>query len=84
MKPDRNNFAPRLGVVYRLSDTTVLRGGYGIFYNLLDRIGSEDQLALNPPGLRNINITATLGHDAACCFCATGFPPTTSIRPTSC
>ena len=59
VKPDRNNFAPRLGAVYRVSDTLVLRTGYGVFYNLLDRIGSEDQLALNPPGLRNIRIRST-------------------------
>ncbi len=59
VQPDTNNFAPRMGVVYQATDTTVLRGGYGIFYNPLDRIGSEDQLALNPPGLRNINLTTT-------------------------
>jgi outer membrane receptor protein involved in Fe transport len=59
MKPDRNNFAPRIGVVQRLDERTVVRGGYGIFYNALDRIGSEDQLALNPPGLRNINQQTT-------------------------
>ena len=46
--PDKNNFAPRVGIVYKLNDSTVLRGGYGIFYNLFDRIGSEDQIALNP------------------------------------
>ena len=50
VKPDTNNFAPRIGVVYKLNDKTVLRGGYGIFYNLFDRVGSEDQLALNLPG----------------------------------
>ncbi len=54
--PDRNNIAPRVGVVYGLSERTVLRGGYGVFYNLFDRIGSEDQIALNPPNLRNINL----------------------------
>jgi len=59
MRLDRNNFAPRIGVVHQLNDRTVLRGGYGIFYNAIDRIGSEDQLALNPPGLRNINQTTT-------------------------
>lgn len=26
------NFAPRIGLAYRLNDKTVLRGGYGIFY----------------------------------------------------
>jgi outer membrane receptor protein involved in Fe transport len=55
VKPDRNNLGPRLGVVYQLTEKTVVRGGYGMFFNPLDRIGSEDQLALNPPGLRNIN-----------------------------
>lgn len=54
VQPDRDNFAPRLGLVYRLDERTVLRGGYGIYYNLFDRIGSEDQLALNPPGLTNV------------------------------
>jgi Carboxypeptidase regulatory-like domain len=28
-----DNFAPRLGGIYRLNDMTVLRGGYGITYN---------------------------------------------------
>ncbi len=27
VKPDKNNFAPRVGVVYNLNDKTVLRGG---------------------------------------------------------
>ncbi len=57
--PDRNNLGPRLGAVYQLDDRTVLRGGYGMFFNPLDRIGSEDQIALNPPGLRNINQQTT-------------------------
>jgi hypothetical protein len=58
VKPDRNNFAPRVGFVYKLNDRTLLRGGYGVFYNLFDRVGSEDQIALNPPGLIN-NVQAS-------------------------
>jgi hypothetical protein len=58
INPDRNNFAPRIGLVYKITDRTIARGGYGIFYNQFERIGSEDQLALNPPGLQNIDITA--------------------------
>ena len=65
VKPDRNNFAPRVGLVYKLNEQTVLRGGYGIFYNLFDRVGSEDQLALNPPGLINNSLPTQLGHGAA-------------------
>jgi hypothetical protein len=59
VKPDRNNLGPRVGFVYQISERTLMRGGYGRFFNPLDRIGSEDQLALNPPGLRNINQTTT-------------------------
>jgi hypothetical protein len=33
VKPDKNNWAPRLGFAYRALDKTVLRGGAGIFYN---------------------------------------------------
>ena len=61
VKPDKNNFAPRIGIVYTLDEKTVLRGGWGIFYNLFDRVGSEDQLALNLPGLNNSSVTSTSG-----------------------
>lgn len=30
--PDRNNFAPRFGLAYRVAKSTVVRGGYGIFF----------------------------------------------------
>lgn len=30
---DRNNFAPRAGLTYKFSKTTVARGGFGVFYN---------------------------------------------------
>lgn len=53
VKPNRANFAPRFGFAYQLNDKTVLRSGYGIFYQLFERYGSEDQLALNPPFLIN-------------------------------
>jgi outer membrane receptor protein involved in Fe transport len=29
---DTNNFAPRVGLAYQVSDSTVVRAGYGIFY----------------------------------------------------
>ena len=60
--PDKNNFAPRVGLVYKLNDTTVIRTGYGLFYNMFDAVGSEDQIALNPgSGLVSLQpATATL------------------------
>jgi carboxypeptidase family protein len=33
VEPDNNNFAPRFGFAYRLRQTTVMRGGIGVFYN---------------------------------------------------
>jgi carboxypeptidase family protein/TonB-dependent receptor-like protein len=72
VNPDRNNFAPRVGVVYKLDDKTILRGGWGVFYNLFDRVGSEDQLALNLPGLVNKTITQTSGSPVF--FLQQGFP----------
>jgi len=37
--PDRNNFAPRLGVAYKLTPRTVIRAGGGIFYAGLTGVG---------------------------------------------
>jgi hypothetical protein len=53
VKPDKNNFAPRIGFVYQLTTHTVMRAGYGRFYMLFERAGSEDQLGLNLPWLVN-------------------------------
>lgn len=58
VRPDKNNFAPRLGLVYQLTPETVVRAGYGRFYMLFERAGSEDQLALNLPYLVNNVATA--------------------------
>ncbi len=33
VEPDKNNFAPRFGFAFKLTDRTVLRGGYGIYYS---------------------------------------------------
>jgi outer membrane receptor protein involved in Fe transport len=74
VKPDRNNFGPRLGVVYKANTATVIRAGYGIYYNLVERMGSEDQLSLNPPGLRNISITAPAGSMTPALVLRNGFP----------
>ena len=49
--PDRNNFAPRAGFSYRVKDDMVVRGGYAIFYQALDRMGSSAVIQLNPPQL---------------------------------
>ena len=46
IRPDLNNFAPRIGLAYQLSDKLVVRSGYGIFYG-----GQENGPFSNPsPG----------------------------------
>ena len=46
---DKNNLAPRIGFAYRLKDKTVVRGGYGIFYET-GRYKYLDQMFFNSPG----------------------------------
>ena len=53
VNPQTSNFAPRIGATYAVTPSTVLRGGYGIYYTVFERFGSEDQLAENPPNLIN-------------------------------
>ena len=47
--PDRNNFAPRIGLAYRISDRIALRAGYGMFYAKTQ--GNELQFKINAPPL---------------------------------
>jgi hypothetical protein len=48
VRGDRNNFAPRLGVAFRLNDKTSLRGGYGFVYPTSAAQGIRDAMATNP------------------------------------
>jgi hypothetical protein len=36
LKPDRNNWGPRLGIAYRVSEKTVIRTGFGVYYDNLN------------------------------------------------
>lgn len=47
--PDYNNFGPRLGFAYNVFDKTVIRGGFGVGYVFLNRLGSADVLGTNFP-----------------------------------
>jgi hypothetical protein len=65
VKPDKNNFAPRVGLAYQLTPETVVRAGYGRFFMLFERAGSEDQLALNLPFLVNNVVSAANANSTA-------------------
>ena len=49
VEPDRNNFAPRLGLAWRPLKQTVLRLGYGINYNLAQYGAIIQNFAFQPP-----------------------------------
>ncbi len=46
-KEDLNNFAPRLGIAFKLTEKTVIRAGAGIFYGEADYITSESARWIN-------------------------------------
>ena len=47
-EPNYKDFAPRLGATYRLGEKTVVRAGYGIYYNP-NQMNSFTFLTNNPP-----------------------------------
>lgn len=49
VNPDHNNWGPRIGLAYSIDNKTVARGGYGISYVHLNRLGSADELGINFP-----------------------------------
>lgn len=49
MNPDRNNFAPRVGIAWKPLPKTVVRAGYSIHYNTGAYAGIVQQLAFQPP-----------------------------------
>ena len=62
VRPDRNNFAPRLGFAWKLFSKTVVRGGYGINYNTGAYQTIVQQLGFQPPfstASTNIQTVAT-------------------------
>ena len=51
-------FAPRFGFAYRLNDKTVVRGGYGIFFDSAEGREIDDSADIYPYSIRN-NLTPT-------------------------
>ena len=57
VKPYYKNFGPRVGFAYQVLPHTVIRGGFGVFYNPAGNEGSSLRLFRNLPFGSTINIT---------------------------
>jgi hypothetical protein len=81
--PDRNNWAPRVGLAYQALSRTVIRSGYGISYVHFNRLGGENLLGYNGPHIVNLTINQVptqplcSGDNYRNCFrlTAQGYPP---------
>jgi hypothetical protein len=62
INPDRNNFAPRLGLAYTLTPETVVRGGYGVSYVHFHRAGGANVLPINGPQVINAVVVQAPGQ----------------------
>jgi hypothetical protein len=71
--PDRNNFAPRIGVAWKPMKQTVVRAGYGVNYNLAQYGNIIQNFAFQPP----FAITSTnISSPANLLTLQNGFPAT--------
>ena len=86
MQPDRNNFAPRVGIAWKPWRKTVVRAGYGINYNTTAYQNIAQQLAFQPPfatTATNVQTNAgslTLGNG----FPSAAFPTCQTSGETNC
>src|SRR5471030_214856 len=74
VNPDRNNFGPRLGFAYTPMAKTVVRGGWGVSYVHVNRIGSANLLGINGPQVVRAAVSQTDPTQASFRPTEQGFP----------
>jgi hypothetical protein len=64
VRPDRNNWGPRLGLAYSLTPQTVIRSGVGVSYVHFHRAGAANLLPINGPQVVNAVVNQRPGDPA--------------------
>ena len=84
INPDRNNFAPRIGIAWKPQPKTVVRAGYGINYNLAQYTTMIQNFAFQPPFASTATNSTTVAGltGASPLTLVNGFPvvPSTTVR----
>ena len=75
-KPDAMNFGPRLGIAYKLTEKTVIRMAYGIFYGTFSNTGGGEYKETQPPFHFKVGLAADPRNPAQYPLSA-GLPPDT-------
>ena len=73
---DKNNFAPRIGIAYRVNDSTVVRVGAGLFYGEHDNTGGESA-RFNTGAPQSNEFDNAQPRDVSTFFTRNGFPAST-------
>lgn len=75
IRPDRNNWGPRVGLAYTLDSKTVIRSAYGISYVHFNRMGGENILGFTGPfvfAVTRNQVAPAQGGSSAQPVCSTG------------
>jgi hypothetical protein len=78
VNPDRNNWAPRVGLAYSLTPKTAIRAGYGVSYIHFNRLGGENILGYNPPTVNTVQVDQLVTQG----LCGASSNPLTCFTPT--
>lgn len=85
IEPDRNDWAPRVGIAWKPQKKTVVRAGYGINYNLAQYASMIQNFAFQPPfanaSTNTTDVTGLVGGSPL--TLASGFPGAQSGKVTN-